>query len=238
MKNADAEGEATADYWNQGHGRGSLDLKAKVAHLKVTRIVRYLPTSISESCASISVMRCRPARRAAATIEVHGDLTKFPYRAVSRCRHLPHRGAVQGRQVRSRRRSRRARWRTASPNFWPALRGHRRHVPAGAEQAALRHRPRALSQRRDHEDERPASRTLGNRESLLLINGHAHGPLADMLEYVDDSSLGLISKHAARRSTRRRRDARAQARHSAHPAPKPHVDYDGSLGFADNEIAY
>ena len=48
VKNADAEGEATADYWNQGHGRGSLDLKAKVAHLKVTRLVRYLPTSLSE----------------------------------------------------------------------------------------------------------------------------------------------------------------------------------------------
>ncbi len=31
VKNADAEGEATAYYRNQGHGRGSLDLKAKVA---------------------------------------------------------------------------------------------------------------------------------------------------------------------------------------------------------------
>ncbi len=34
IKNADTEGNVTATYWNQGHGRGNLDLKAKVDHMR------------------------------------------------------------------------------------------------------------------------------------------------------------------------------------------------------------
>ena len=36
---------------------------------------------------------------------------------------------------------------------------------------------------------------LGTKASSLVIKGDGHGPLADMLDYVNDSSLGIMAKH-------------------------------------------
>ena len=60
-----------------------------------------------------------------------------------------------------------------------------------------------------------------------------------MLQYVDDSSLGLMAKHATQK-IHANGDATLALKLGIPRIrlPKPHVDYEGSLTFADNEIAY
>lgn len=237
VKNADAEGEATAYYWNQGHGRGSLDLKAKVAHLKVTRLVRYLPTSLSERVRIYLGHALQAGTSRNGTIEVHGDLTKFPYAKVPDAGifHIeapftggkfdptpfPPRKLANG-----------------MPNFWPGFEGIDGKFQLAQNKLRFdidraHYRNVAITKTNGRIED------TGNRESLLLIDGHAHGPLTDMLQYVDDSSLGLISKHAVQK-VHATGDATLALKLGIPRIrlPKPHVDYDGSLTFADNEIAY
>ncbi|BAN22148.1 putative membrane protein [Caballeronia insecticola] len=241
VKNADAEGEVTADYWNQGHGRGNLDLKAKVAYLKVTRLVRYLPTSLNERVRVYLGHALQAGVARNGTLEVHGDLTRFPYAkfpdaGVFRINAPFTGGKFDPTPFPPRKMA------NGLPNFWPAFegidgvftlaqnklgfdidRGHYRGV-----------RVTKVTGRIDD---------TGNRETKLWIDGRAHGPLADMLQYVDDSSLGLMAKHATRKI-----DAKGDAALALTlgipryrpPAPQPPIkpEYKGSLTFADNEVAY
>ncbi|SAK65264.1 hypothetical protein AWB76_03641 [Caballeronia temeraria] len=241
VKNADAEGEATADYWNQGHGRGNLDLKAKVAHLKVTSLVRYLPTSLNERVRVYLGHALQAGVAKNGTIEVHGDLTRFPYAkfpdaGIFRINApftggkfdptpFPPRKMLNG-----------------LPNFWPAFEGIDGTF-------TLAQNKLGFDIDRGHYRGVKVSKVVGriddtgNRETKLWIDGNARGPLADMLHYVDDSSLGLMAKHATRKI-----DAKGDAALALTlgipryrpPAPQPPIktEYKGSLTFADNEVTY
>ncbi len=79
VKNADAEASLVADYKNAGSGRGSLDLSAKADHLRVTRLTRYLPTSLNENVRLYLGHALQAGTSRNGTIEIHGDLTRFPY---------------------------------------------------------------------------------------------------------------------------------------------------------------
>ncbi|TCK42597.1 uncharacterized protein (TIGR02099 family) [Paraburkholderia sp. BL8N3] len=237
VKNDDAKGEVTAYYWNQGHGRGTLDLKAKVAELKVTSLVRYLPTSLSERVRIYLGHALQAGISRNGTIEVHGDLTRFPYAKVPEAgvfrieapftggkfdpTPFPPRKMANG-----------------TPNIWPGFEGINGKFQLA--QNKLRFdidRAHYRSVALDHVTGRIDD--TGNRESKLLIDGRAHGPLSDMLRYVDDSSLGILSKHAARK-VRASGDATLALKLGIPRVrlPKPHVDYDGSLTFNGNELAY
>ncbi|VXB54264.1 conserved hypothetical protein [Burkholderia sp. 8Y] len=241
VKNADAQGEVTAAYWNQGHGRGNLDLKAKIAHLDATRLVRYLPTSLNERVRVYLGHALQAGVARNATLEVHGDLTRFPYAkfpdaGVFRIEApftggefdptpFPPRKMVNG-----------------LPNFWPAFEGIDGTFTLAQNKLGFdihrgHYRGVAVSRVTGRIDD------TGNRESKLWIDGQAHGPLADMLHYVDNSSLGLMAKHATRKL-----DAKGSAslaltlgipRYRPPPPLAPlRPDYKGSLTFADNEVAY
>ncbi|WP_277187300.1 YhdP family protein [Caballeronia sp. BR00000012568055] len=241
IKNPDAEGEVTATYWNQGSGRGNLDLKAKVAHLQITRLVRYLPTSLNERVRVYLGHALQAGIARNGTLEVHGDLTKFPYAKFPDAgvfkitapftggkfdpTPFPPRKMLNG-----------------LPNFWPAFEGidgtfHLAQNKLGFDVERGHYRGVRVSKLTGRIDD------TGNRETKLWIDGHARGPLADMLQYVDDSSLGLMAKHATRKL-----DAKGDAvldltlgipRYRP-PAPTPPIktEYKGALTFADNEVRY
>ncbi|SAK51580.1 hypothetical protein AWB81_00951 [Caballeronia arationis] len=237
VKNADAEGEATAYYWNQGHGRGTLDLKAKVARLKVTSLVRYLPTSLSERVRIYLGHALQAGVSRGGTIEVHGDLTRFPYAKFPNdgIFHIeaPFTGGKFDPTPYPPRKMR-----NGLPNTWPGFEGINGKFTLAQNKLRFdidraHYRRVAITKTSGRIED------TGNRESLLLIDGNAHGPLADMLQYVDDSSLGLIAKHATRK-IRATGDATLALKLGIPRIrlPKPHVDYEGSLTFADNDLAY
>ncbi|WP_250463087.1 YhdP family protein [Caballeronia sp. GAFFF2] len=241
VKNADAEGDVTASYWNQGHGRGNLDLKAKIAHMQVTRLVRYLPTSLNERVRVYLGHALQAGVARNSVLEVHGDLTKFPYAkapdaGVFRIEAPFTGGRFDPTPFPPRKLA------NGMPSIWPGFdgidgtfklaqnklrfdveRGHYRGVKVSN-----------LSGRIDD---------TGDRESKLWIDGQARGPLSDMLQYVDDSSLGLMAKHATRKLQAKGDAALALTLgiprfRPPPPAPPLRTEYKGSLTFADNEVAY
>ncbi|AQG97731.1 hypothetical protein A9R05_01970 [Burkholderia sp. KK1] len=241
VKNADAEGEVTADYWNQGHGRGNLDLKAKVAHLKATRLVRYLPTSLNERVRVYLGHALQAGVARNGTIEIHGDLTRFPYNkfpdaGIFRINAPFSGGKFDPTPFPPRKMA------NGLPNFWPAFEGIDGTF-------TLAQNKLGFDIDKGHYRGVRVSRVIGriddtgNRETKLWIDGRARGPLADMLRYVDDSSLGLMAKHATRKI-----DAKGNADlaltlgipryRPAAPLPPIKPEYKGSLTFIDNEVAY
>ena len=241
VKNADAEGEVTASYWNQGHGRGNLDLKAKVAHLKVTSLVRYLPTSLNERVRVYLGHALQAGVAKNGTLEVHGDLTRFPYAkfpdaGIFRINAPFTGGKFDPTPFPPRKMA------NGLPNFWPAFEGIDGVF-------TLAQNKLGFDIDRGHYRGVKVSKVVGriddtgNRETKLWIDGRARGPLADMLQYVDDSSLGLMAKHATRKI-----DAKGDASLALTlgiprfrpPPPLPPIkpEYKGSLTFADNEVTY
>src|SRR6202012_599871 len=77
---------------------------------------------------------------------------------------------------------------------------------------------------------------LGPKASSLVIAGDGRGPLADMLDYVNSSALGGMSKHVAEKI---HADGPATlARKLTVPrTPKPHVAVEGTVGFLNNRLA-
>jgi uncharacterized protein (TIGR02099 family) len=241
IRNADAEGEATADYWNQGHGRGNLDLKAKVGHLKVTRLVRYLPTSLNERVRVYLGHALQAGIARNGTIEVHGDLTRFPYAkfpdaGVFRINAPFTGGKFDPTPFPPRKLA------NGLPNFWPAFEGIDGTFTLAQNKLGFdidrgHYRGVKVSKVTGRIDD------TGNRETKLWIDGRARGPLADMLQYVDDSSLGLMAKHRTR-SIAARGDAVLDLTlgipRYRPPAPQPPLktEYKGALTFVDNEVAY
>lgn len=240
VKNADAEAHVTADYKNAGEGRGSLDLSAKASQMDLTHLVRYLPTSISEKFRIYLGHALEAGTGHDATFEIHGDLTKFPYtrfpdagqfKIVAPFRNgrfnptpYPPRTMANG-----------------TPNVWPAFdgldgtfqmaenklrfdvtRGH--YLGVGVKTTT------------GHIDD------LGNRESKVMIDTEASGPITDMLDYVNKSSLGALSKHAADKL-----QATGSATLGLHleiprapppPGMRAHVGYSGSFTFDNNDLTY
>ncbi|CAG4886421.1 hypothetical protein LMG31841_00189 [Paraburkholderia saeva] len=234
VANADAAAKVTANYTNVGHGRGSLDLTAVFDRAAVPAIPRYLPTGISEKLRLYLGHGLQDGMSHGATIDVHGNLDKFPYSRdpTAGVFHIvaPFRGGrfepspFPPRTLKD-----------GTPSVWPAFdgidgtfelkenvlrfdidRAHYKHVALGKVSGKI--------------DD------LGTKASSLVITGDAHGPLADMLDYVNNSALGGVSKHAGEKL------------HAGGPAtlalkltlprtPKPHLAVEGTIGFLNNDLA-
>lgn len=243
VSNADTAAKATASYANVGSGRGSLDLKADFERAQVTRITRYLPTSISEKLRVYLTHGLQAGISRGGTIEIHGNLEKFPYSrdpsaGVFRI-IAPFKGGrfdpspYPPRTLKN-----------GTPNVWPALdgidgtfqlkenllrfdvdRAHYKHVEMGKVTGKI--------------DD------LGNRASSLIITGGGHGPLADMLDYVNNSALGGMAKHETEKIHADGPAAlalkltvpRNPPTPPGVPPPKMHVAVEGSLAFENNRLA-
>ena len=240
VKNADAEASATADYKNEGEGRGSLDLTAHAARLNVTSLVHYLPTSLSEKVRLYLGHALQAGISRNGTIEIHGDLTKFPYSRFPDAGQFrivapffggkfeptpyPPRTMANG-----------------TPNVWPAFEGidgtfHLANNKLGFDVSRGHYLGVSVVKTTGRIED------LGNRESKLLIDADAHGPITDMLHYVEDSSLGALSHHVSTKIHATGNAALALQleipRVAPPPGVKPHVGYKGALTFNGNELQY
>lgn len=234
VSNADVAATATADYSNPGHGRGSLDLRADFQRAQVTRIVRYLPTSIGEKLRIYLGHGLQAGMSHGATIEIHGDLTKFPYSRDPEAGlfHIvaPFKGGkfdptpYPPRNMKN-----------GTPNVWPALDG----IDGVFElkQNLLRfdidrahYRQVALTGVNGKIDD------LGTKASSLVIKGDGHGPLADMLDYVNASSLGIMAKHETEK-VRAEGPASLALKLTVPRTPKPHIAVEGAVGFQNNRLS-
>jgi uncharacterized protein (TIGR02099 family) len=240
VRNADADASLSADYTNPGAGRGSLELKAKAERMKVARLVRYLPTSLAENFRIYLGHALQAGTSHGATIEIHGDLTKFPYSKFPDAGQFRIVAPFTGGKFEPTPFPPKT-MANGTPNVWPAFddidgtfrlaenklrfdidRGHYRDV-------------KVLRTTGHIED-------LGNRDSKLIIDSMARGPLTGMLDYVENSSLGALSQHIGTK-IRASGDATlalqlAIPRKPPPPGMRQKVGYKGSLTFAGDELAY
>ncbi|MBJ9899853.1 YhdP family phospholipid transporter [Burkholderia cenocepacia] len=237
VSNPDAEIAVSGSYTNPGHGRGSLDLRADFARASVARIPRYLPTGMSEHLRDYLGHALQDGKvTKGASIVARGPLEKFPFE------HEPDAGVFHivapftgGRFEPTPYPPRKLA--NGTPSVWPALDG----IDGVFELAQNKLR---FDIDRAHYKRVALTKVAGRIDDLgnpshspLIIDGHAQGPLADLIDYADNSSLGTMSNHIGQRI-----DAQGPAslalkitipQHVAHP----HTHIEGALGFGGNTLS-
>jgi uncharacterized protein (TIGR02099 family) len=233
VQNADARATMTVHYTNPGKGRGSLDLVAKFDEAQVKAIPRYLPTSISEKTRTYLGHGLQAGISKGATFEIHGDLTKFPYSRDPEAGQFrivaPFAGGrfdpspFPPRKMRN-----------GAPNVWPAFDGidgvfklHENKLRFDVDRGHYRNFVlRNVSGRIEE---------LGVKGSDIVIEGSGRGPLADLLDYADNSSIGYLSKHATAK-VRAQGPATLALKLTIPRKPMPKVLVAGSIGFENNTL--
>ncbi|RDU95017.1 YhdP family protein [Trinickia dinghuensis] len=194
IENADTAGSLAATYTNPGHGRGALDLTATIARAKVPLIPRYLPTSIGEHLRHYLGHGLQSGIARNATIEVHGNLDKFPYSREPKAGIFRIVAPFTGGKFDPSPYPPRT-LKNGTPDVWPALEGidgvfTLKENVLRFDLARAHYKRVALTRIAGRIDD------LGNHGSPLVIAGQAHGPLADLLDYVNHSAVAGMSGHA------------------------------------------
>jgi uncharacterized protein (TIGR02099 family) len=234
VANADAVAHATANYSNPGHGRGSLDLKAVFEHAQVTRIARYLPTSISEKLRIYLGHGLQAGSSRGGVIEVHGDLTKFPYARDPTAGVFQIVAPFKGGKFDPSPYPPRKMKDGVTPNLWPALDG----IDGTFE---LKQNVMRFDIERAHYERVTLNKVsgkiddLGTKASSLVINGDARGPLTDMLDYANASALGGLSKHVGEK-LQAEGPASLALKLTIPRTPKPHIAVEGALDFQNDRL--
>ncbi|PUA78459.1 DUF3971 domain-containing protein [Burkholderia sp. AU29985] len=199
VANADAEIAVSGTYTNPGHGRGSLDLRADFARASVARIPRYLPTGMPERLRQYLDHALQGGNvTKGASIVARGPLDKFPFE------HEPDAGVFHivapftgGRFEPTPYPPRKLA--NGTPSVWPAFDG----IDGVFELAQNKLR---FDIARAHYKRVALTNVVGRIDDLghpidspLVIEGRANGPLADLLDYADNSALGTMSDHVAQR---------------------------------------
>lgn len=234
LENADTAGSLNATYTNPGHGRGALDLTATIARANARMIPRYLPTSIGEHLRHYLGHGLQEGVARNATIEVHGSLDKFPYSrdpgagifrivapfAGGRFDPSPYPLKTL---------------KNGTPDIWPALEGidgvfTLKENVLRFDISRARYKRVAITRVAGRIDD------LGNRGADLVIDGAAHGPLADMLDYVDRSALGGLSGHIGGKVSATG-PATLALTLTVPRTHDPHVGVSGTVGLQGNTLS-
>jgi uncharacterized protein (TIGR02099 family) len=202
--NADAHGDLTAT-WRTGSGAGlarggrypgELELDGRIADGRAVRAARYLPLGLPEGVRSYVARAVRGGTVAGATFRVRGDLLDFPFHDAKAGRdeefHIAARfddlsfayvpddtagrpagasGAVDG-----------------PPGVWPPLTAASGELVVDRSTLEIRN-ARARLAGVDFSRIHGVIPELGDHARLDL-DGSAHGPLADMLRYVNTTPIG------------------------------------------------
>ncbi|HTJ94753.1 MAG TPA: YhdP family protein [Pararobbsia sp.] len=185
--NADARGTLDVQYRKSAPGRGWLDLDVGFDSLSVPRVPRYLPTSINDKLRGYLAHALVAGTGHRATIAVHGNLDEFPYSRPGQ--HGEFRIVAPFTAARF------------DPSPWP---------PKRTSYGKLENWPefedidgRFLLDNKLLRFEIDAGRyravkvgkaageiaDLSDHTRPLIIEGSAHGPLGDMLQYLNESPV-------------------------------------------------
>ncbi|PLZ03280.1 DUF3971 domain-containing protein [Burkholderia sp. WAC0059] len=234
LQNADLDATLAAHYTNPGHGRGALELTADLARVALHRIPHYLPTSVNEKLRTFLGHALVSGNATGATVEVRGDLDQFPYtrdptagrfRVVapfSAGRFDPSPYPLH-------------RLRDGTPDVWPAFDGidgvfRIRENLLRFDIARARYRNVVLANVNGRIGD------LGSRASDLVISGTGRGPLADMLDYTNRSTLAALSNHAGEKVHAQGPATLALTlaiSRALRPAP---IGVKGALGFRNDQL--
>ncbi|KVD75270.1 hypothetical protein WI89_08800 [Burkholderia ubonensis] len=237
VSNPDAEIAVSGSYTNPGHGRGSLDLRADFARAAVARIPRYLPTGMAEHLRQYLGHALQAGQvTKGASIVARGPLETFPYE------HDPSGGVFRivapftGGKFEP----------TpfpphtlanGAPSVWPALTGI--DGVFELEQNKLRfdiarasYKQVALTKVRGRIDDlgRPVT-------SPLVIEGEARGPLADLIDYANNSTLGSLSDHVGERIDAQGPATLALKLTIPQRIAHQHTSVEGALAFGGNTLS-
>jgi uncharacterized protein (TIGR02099 family) len=189
--NADGEGELDAS-WTTGTGAqrlpGLLELDGRLTRGSATRVARYLPLGIPADARDYVEHAVQDGRITAARFRVKGALHDFPFQAQggdgefriaanvedARLAYVPSTPAT-----------------ATAPAFtstWPALTALRGELVIDRSRLEIHD----ASARVDGVQWSGIHGHIADldRQPLLVIDGKAHGPLADMLAYVERSPVG------------------------------------------------
>ena len=214
--NADAQGELSLARWQtgtggvggaahaRGHGArlpGRLELAGSLSRGRAAAVARYLPLGIHELARSYVQRAVIDGRVASASFKVKGDLADFPFSAAA--------PAVGGKSA------------APSGEFRIAARAEDvtlAYVPSGPDgvsswPAFTRIGGELVFDRNAMEIHNATARLYGVElakvegsihdlaNPVLRIEGQGHGPLADMLRYVEATPVGEWTGHALRSAT-------------------------------------
>jgi uncharacterized protein (TIGR02099 family) len=235
IENDDLAGSVVAKYTNPGHGRGALDLNATLPRAKVARLTRYFPTSIEEHLRHYLGYGLQGGITRNATIEVHGDLETFPYS------QDPHAGVFRivapfsgGKYDPSPYPPKKLR--NGEPDVWPPLvdidgvfKLKENVLRFDIDRA--RYKRVALKHVSGHIAD------LGNHASSLIIAGQAHGPLADLLDYVNESAAGSMTDHVTEK-LRASGPATLDLTLTVPRKQGSHTGVAGTVGFQGNTLGH
>ncbi len=236
VSNPDAEISVAGSYTNPGKGRGSLDLKADFGRVAIPRLVRYLPTSISDRLRLYlgHALQAGTVSKGA-TIVAKGPLETFPYE------HAPNDGVFHivapftgGRFEPTPQPPRKLA--NGTPSVWPAFDG----IDGVFEMQQNKLR---FDIARAHYKGVQLNRVSGRIDDLghpadspLVIAGHAHGPLADLIDYANNSALGGLSHHVGERLHAQGPASLALKLTIPQHVKHPHTQVEGALAFGGNRL--
>jgi uncharacterized protein (TIGR02099 family) len=234
VANADASGHVVANYSNPGHGRGTLNLTAHIARAKVPSIPRYLPTSISEHLRTYLGHALQSGTAKSGVIEVRGELDAFPYSLDPKAGVFRITAPFSGGKFDPSPFPAKT-FKNGTPEIWPALEDI--NGVFTLKENVLRF---DIDQGRykDVRVTRVAGRIddLGNRDSSpLIIEGHAHGPLAGLLDYANRSALAGLTHHIGE-NVHGQGPATLALTLTIPRHQEPHVGVMGSIGLLGNEL--
>lgn len=236
VDNDDVRASATGSYSNPGHGRGKLDMTARFDRLSLPRLARYLPTGVGRHTRAYLNQALTAGTSRNATIEIHGELNKFPYT------HAPQAGIFK---IVAPFRDGRfdptphppQRMSNGTSQAWPAFddidglfRMDQNMLRLDIRRA--RYQRIALTQLTGRIDD------LGTLNSDWVIDGTASGPLADMLDYVNRSSLAALTDHLGETAQAKGNATLALRLAIPRHPNKPHVGVKGSLTLANNAVSF
>ena len=233
VENADTAGTVSATYSNPGHGRGTLDLKATLARARVPRIARYLPTSIGDHLRHYLGNGLQDGVTRNATIEVHGGLDKFPYSREPGAGVFRIVAPFTGGKFDPSPYPPKT-LKDGTPDVWPAIDGIDGVF-------TLKENVLRFDIDRAHYERVALTRVtgriddLGSHASSLVIEGEAHGPLADFLDYVNRSAVAGMTGHVSD-GVRAGGNATLALTLTVPRTQEPHVSVKGTVGLADGSL--
>ncbi|WP_225721519.1 YhdP family protein [Candidatus Vallotiella sp. (ex Adelges kitamiensis)] len=236
LDNQDLCASARGIYSNPGHGYGKLDMEAIFDRLLLSRLARYLPTRISKHTRSYLNHALKAGTVRNAKISIHGELSKFPYIRNSQAGVFKIVVPFQNgsfdptpsfqNQIRK-----------DMPEIWPTFDGidglfwmSQNILHLDIQRA--RYQRVTLAQLTGHIND------LAALDSDLVIDGVASGSLADMLNYVNHSSLAVLFNHPGK-LVRAKGNATLALRLSIPlHLNRTHIRVNGSLSLAHDTVSF
>jgi uncharacterized protein YhdP len=235
--NPDAEVSVSGTYANPGHGRGTLDLRADFRRAAVAQIPRYLPTSLPDRLRTYLGHALQAGRvTKGASIVAHGPLDTFPYSRNPDAGVFHIVAPFTGGKFEPTPYPPRT-LKNGTPNYWPALDG----IAGTFELAQNKLR---FDIDRGHYKGVAVTKVSGRvadlghpLDSPLVIDGHARGPLADLIDYADHSTLGDLSQHVGDKIRATGPASLALKLTLPSRLTHKHPTFEGAIAFDGNTVA-